>query len=148
MTHPFPLPILAKPQVGWSHIFLPNFDSRLSYLDDVAVLLLQDLILGYLDKHTSAVTFDCEGWDTTIVLTDFSIYGIKTDTEPSCFTEVSGYVYVFIHEIITEIEQNLDLWASFTVMESDEQAYQKETEKNKATIKHLIQTIKEHKNYA
>ena len=63
--------LLATPSAGWSHLSFPNFDTPLSYIDDVALLLLQDFILTYLDKQVAAVTFDCEGYDTTLVLSNY-----------------------------------------------------------------------------
>lgn len=140
--------LLATPSCGWSHLSFPNFDTPLSYIDDVALLLLQDFILVYLDKQVAAVTFDCEGYDTTLVLSNYDLYGIQTNTEPASFTHIlDDHVREFLHQLVTNIETDLDKWASFSVFETDKETYEKETAKNKTRLQALIKEIKEHPNY-
>lgn len=104
--------MLREPRHGWTGWELPNFRSRISYIDDFPFMVLEALIEYFKSGKTQEVTFDAEGWDYTFTFTrNVEIKGEVIYEDTAKFAE----------EFIGELEEDLHQWANFA--RSDDSAY-------------------------
>lgn len=96
--------MLEKPHYGWTSWELPNFSSRISYIDDFPFMVLETLIEYFKTGESQDVTFDAEGWLYTFTFAD----NVKAGERVICESTVK-----FAQEFIDEMEDDLDMWAHF-----------------------------------
>ena len=77
--------MLSKPQFGWTDITIGDWTGRLSYIDDVPMILL-----NALREPTSRVHFNTEGGDIYIFFTEEMTYVVNDNEgtgEPDLYVE-------------------------------------------------------------
>ena len=62
--------MISNPKHGWCDFKLGNFEGAPSYLTDVPFELLQAFI-DYHERGSSAIVFDEEGTEFTLILTSY-----------------------------------------------------------------------------
>ena len=121
--------MLSNLETGWSKIKIGDFTGIPSYITDVPVDLLT-VFIDYYINNTSAMLFDEEGSEFTIVLSNEFIYVIYfTQNCEAIFYE---FPEIFINdlakELIEDIENNLDSWSRFSVSINSEEEISQERE--------------------
>lgn len=121
--------MLSNLETGWSKLKIGDFTDIPSYITDVPVDLLT-VFIDYYKKGTSAMLFDEEGSEFTIVLSNEFIYVIYFTQD--CETIFYEFPDIFINdlakELITDIENNLDSWSRFSASINSENELAKEQE--------------------
>ena len=112
--------ILAKPKYGWSALTLMDVNGvecafRLSYLDDVPSMLLDQLILGLTRQMDVALSFEAEGWDHRWIITDYLIYVIEEKDEALLY-EFEIKKEDFARQILTDLKANFKDWADWDAL--------------------------------
>lgn len=112
--------ILAKPKYGWSALTLMDVNGvecsfRLSYLDDVPSMLLDQLILGLTRQMDVALSFEAEGWDHRWIITDYLIYVIEDKDEPVLY-EFEIRKEDFARQILTDLKSNFKDWVDWDAL--------------------------------
>ena len=121
--------MLSNLETGWSKLKIGDFTGIPSYITDVPVDLLT-VFIDYYKKNTSAMLFDEEGSEFTIVLSNEFIYVIYfTQNCEAIFYE---FPEIFINdlakELIEDIENNLDSWSRFSASINSEEEISQERE--------------------
>ena len=121
--------MLSNFETGWSKIKIGDFTGIPSYITDVPVDLLT-VFIDYYINNTSAMLFDEEGSEFTIVLSNEFIYVIYfTQNCEAIFYE---FPEIFINdlakELIEDIENNLDSWSRFSASINSEEEISQERE--------------------
>lgn len=111
--------ILATPNAGWSSLLLNGYRGRLSYLDNIPMMLM-DLILEYTKKQSACCTFDCEGYSFTLVLADQEVNIIEHKEKTPEFFPCENHPDMFCKQILFDIEQNLPAWVNTYYYEQEE----------------------------
>lgn len=133
-----PMRILSSPLNGWTSFELEDFHAPLSYVDDVPVLMLQFIRDCMLNKQ-ACVTFDCEGYDFTLVFTSsYDLYAITDENEPAKLYQFQTPWQEVFENIVCDIEDCIDLWSNFPVHINSKNAVKNEKRK----ILKLIERIR------
>ena len=102
--------MLSKPRSGWSTITIGEWSDRCSYLTDVPYDLANALLAGTRDHKTTAVSFDAEGWEYTIVFEWLHTHIITNkDNKYKLYSFGIGRDQMAA-EFIADIRENLDDW--------------------------------------
>lgn len=109
---------LSSPKNGWSSLDIGEFHGPLSYIDDVAYMLL-NTFTTYYENKTASVVFDCEGWEFILVITEYRIYIIEEKNEAKLYS-FDMDVDEFIYDIIEELQNDYEKWCTFTIAEEPE----------------------------
>ena len=121
--------MLSNLENGWSKIKIGDFTGIPSYITDVPVDLLT-VFIDYYINNTSAMLFDEEGSEFTIVLSNEFIYVIYFTQD--CETIFYEFPEIFINdlakELIEDIENNLDSWSRFSASINSEEEISQERE--------------------
>lgn len=107
--------MLSKPQFGWTDIIIGDWTGKLSYIDDVPVVLLNAFYNVFSNQKPEAVCFDAEGINYWIVF-DLSDTIIVTEDE-NCQYSVSHQdigIKELSLELCNDIHANLDEWTHWT----------------------------------
>lgn len=59
--------MLSKPKYGWTDITIGDWTGRLSYIDDVPIILLNAFYKVFINQKPEVVCFDAEGTNYWIV---------------------------------------------------------------------------------
>lgn len=128
--------ILSVPSNGWSSFELEGFHAPLSYIDDVPVLILE-FIRNFKLNGQAIMTFDCEGYDFTLVFTcNYDTYAITDEDKPKVY-RFDTTQPIIMDNLIHDIKDNIDLWAKFPAHVNSETEIRAEKRK----ILELIQEI-------
>lgn len=106
--------LLSKPWAGWAH-FNCNEHMRISYIDDMPIFMLDEIVASIEEHRHFLVTFDAEGYEYSIVSYDrFSVECIlRTKETPEII--VLPYTFEeFISQIILDIKNDIDDWVAFS----------------------------------
>lgn len=130
--------VLEKPNCGWCHFHLENFQGTCSYITDVPGNVL-DAILYYLDHRTASVNMDEEGSKFTVVINEYKtiIIAERADTE---IHTIEIDATDLIQRMLYDIKTNLIDFAEFNL--DEECGYLITEEKTRLTQK--IQLIYDH----
>lgn len=104
--------MLSTPKNGWADITIGNWTDRCSYINDVAVDLLEAVLRAYETGEQQVVEFDAEGWEYIIVLGGWETYVI-TVNETNALTTIDLSLDDFVPELLADIRENLESWAMF-----------------------------------
>lgn len=135
--------ILAKPKYGWSALTLMDVNGvecsfRLSYLDDVPSMLLDQLILGLTRQMDVALSFEAEGWDHRWIITDYLIYVIEDKDEPVLY-EFEIRKEDFARQILMDLKANFKDWADWDALA--EYRKPEEVEADERRLREKIETL-------
>lgn len=119
--------MIGKPKFGWSHIHIADWEERLSYLDDVPFELLKALIDGCKNHRPVCVKFDAEGYEYILVFEWHNVYVLYQDTFLPRTLKNQGTSHFQAlcleadrdelgKELIRDIRENADEWATFYAM--------------------------------
>lgn len=140
--------ILNHPKHGWCNFTLPAntkdttpYQITPSYLTDVMNDTL-DACINYLKNDIGIVTYDCEGdGEWLFIICKNDCYLVSNDGENITFhSTISGDT--ICRNIIRCYHNHVTEWAGFAVFESEENKYNKETEKNKQKLDCKVKTIR------
>ena len=107
--------MLSKPQFGWTDITIGDWTGKLSYIDDVPVVLLNAFCNVFSNQKPEVVCFDAEGVNYWIVF-DLLDTIIITEDE-NCQYSVSHQdidIKELSLELCNDIHTNLDEWTHWT----------------------------------
>ena len=108
--------MLSKPKYGWTDITIGDWTGKLSYIDDVPVVLLDAFINVLSNQKPEVVYFDGEGINYWIVF-DLSDTIIITEDE-NCQYSVSRQdvgVRKLGIQMMANIDDNIKAWAYWTI---------------------------------
>ena len=126
--------VLAPPEAGWSELHIGDWSDRVSYLDDVPMILLK-AFRDYYDRNvhtTPAVTFDAEGWEFTVVFNPGTVHIIEMKDEAE-LTTIEVNMAALATQLANDILENLDGWTNWMEYSNStpyDLALRKETLKN------------------
>lgn len=106
--------VLAPPEAGWSELYIGDWSDRVSYLDDVPMMLLK-AFRDYYDRNvhtTPAVTFDAEGWEFTVVLNPGTVHIIEMKDEAE-LTTIEVNMAALATQLANDILENIDGWTNW-----------------------------------
>lgn len=104
--------MLTKPRSGWAEITIGNWSERLSYLDDVAFMLLDAMLRSCKEHQPASVRFDAEGYEYIIIFDWECSYVIELKDEPRLITLDVPRDKIAM-ELANDISKNAKAWASF-----------------------------------
>lgn len=108
--------MLSKPKYGWTDVTIGDWTGKLSYIDDVPVVLLDAFFNVFSDRKPEVVYFDGEGINYWIVF-DLSDTIIITEDE-NCQYSVSRQdvgVRELGIQMVANIDNNIKAWAYWTI---------------------------------
>lgn len=113
--------MISNPKHGWCNFKLGNFEGTPSYSTDVPFELLQAFI-DYHERGGSAIVFDEEGTEFTLVLTSYfmDIYIIENRGTAVLYDFYKMRIEDLEKELISDIENDLYGWAEFCFDNDDE----------------------------
>lgn len=113
--------MISNPKHGWCNFRLGNFEGTPSYLIDVPFELLQAFI-DYHERGSSAIVFDEEGTEFTLILTSYfmDIYIIENRGTAVLYDFSEMRIENLEKELISDIENDLYGWAEFCFDKDDE----------------------------
>lgn len=103
--------MLSKPQFGWTDITIGDWTGKLSYIDDVPIVLLNAFYNVFNNQKPEVVCFDAEGMNYWIVF-DLLDTIIITEDE-NCQYSVSHQdidIKELSLELCNDIHTNLEEW--------------------------------------
>lgn len=135
--------MLAKPKYGWSALTLTDVNGvecsfRMSYLDDVPSMLLDQLIWGLTRQIDVALSFEAEGWDHRWIITDYLIYVIEDKDEPVLY-EFEIRKEDFARQILMDLKANFKDWADWDALA--EYRKPEEVEADERRLREKIETL-------
>ena len=102
--------MLSIPKSGWTNVSIAGIEiGPASYIDDVPVMCLQEMIRAISQRLDFCVTFDAEGWEFKVIADDFTAYVILCDSETSLKTFNIGKKEL-ARELLHDIGDHLDDW--------------------------------------
>lgn len=109
---------LSSPKNGWSSLDIGEFHGPLSYIDDVAYMLL-DTFKTYYENRTASVVFDCEGWEFVLAITEYRIYIIEEKNESKLYS-FDLDADEFIRDVMDDLENDYEKWCVFSTADEPE----------------------------
>lgn len=113
--------MLSKPIHGWTDVTIGTFTDRASYINDIPVICLREMIHTYQNPSLPfCVQFDAEGWEYTVVSnwSETHVFTNKNDPEELFLIDVScGQL---AKELIKDIESELDGWVWWDCLSPEE----------------------------
>lgn len=103
---------LKEPYAGWSAIcFGDDYVGPLSYIDDVPAMLCK-LIHDYQQEKSACVCFDTEGWNWTLILSDYEV-NILTHKDRTELIHTQINPEIFCQAIMQELREQEHLWVEW-----------------------------------
>ena len=102
--------MLSIPKSGWTNVSIAGIEiGPASYIDDVPVMCLQEMIRAISQRLDFCVTFDAEGWEFKVIADDTETYVI------TCGDVVGLHVFDvgkkdIAKELLHDIGDHLDNW--------------------------------------
>ena len=121
--------MLSKPQFGWTDITIGDWTGKLSYIDDVPVVLLNAFYNVFSNQKPEVVCFDAEGVNYWIVF-DLLDTIIITEDE-NCQYSVSRQnvgVRVLGMQMWNDIYRELKDWAYWAIDDNNAKDYDERKE--------------------
>ena len=129
--------MLPPPQCGWSELHMGTWSDRLSYLDDPAFDLLWAVERVLRTSQPSAVKFDAEGHEYTIVFDRYDQF-IITGGDTFTLTHVDMKLEDVAAGLARDIRKDIDRWAAFPVRV---EVNPKEIEDRQVTLENLLSIV-------
>ena len=127
---------------GWATIDIEGTTFPASYIEDVPYILL-DAVLQAVDGRNFCVTLDAEGWDYTIVSTEYRTFVIEEKNEAKLYNFENTTKDDIIKDIIESISKNIRFWAEWgAVSDPSEADFEEELEERMNEYKDLLGRIK------
>ena len=104
--------MLQTPKHGWSQITIKDWSDRLSYLDDVAYMLLEAVWNCLRMSGPECVKFDAEGYEYILVIDQCYSYVI-TMADSDTLTVLDITLREIAQELISDIRRDMEDWVSF-----------------------------------
>lgn len=135
-------PIVSQPKHGWASFSLPKFCGKLSYIDDVASIIL-NTCRTYLETEQQVVmSFDEEGSEFHVLIQPYTTFVIHETNCPKLYAYIIN-AECLIRQLVIDIESNLENWITFNIGASpDEPEYQNEYNTAKESIISNLKYIK------
>ena len=137
--------MLTKPNFGWTRIEIENNILPASYVTDVPMDCLENMILAYRHHIDFCVSLDAEGWTFKIISDEYMTYIIKDYIERELIVCEEVNIDNLSKELIEDIESNIDDWLlwNYSPEEIEEiSEYKKNLLKKIDTLKKLINSQK------
>lgn len=104
--------MLSKPRYGWTTVTIGNFKGSASYLTDVPLDVLNQLIYSFENQVPFVCAFDCEGYEFTVVSNHYETYILIHDEDTELITiEIDNYTLA--KEVKDDILNNLEDWVKW-----------------------------------
>lgn len=130
--------MLSEPSAGWTTVKIGDWSGQASYITNVPIDCLNAFI-DCLEKHNPQCIYcDAEGWEFTIVISDFETNIIVSDDKNELFT-FDITVKQLAKELLNDLEKYFDswvVWDGFTEIEE-----KKEIQKQKNILKKKIKKL-------
>lgn len=131
--------MLSEPSAGWTNVQIGSWSGPASYITDVPTDCL-DALINCLEKHNPQCIYcDAEGWEFTIVVSDFETNIIVSDDKNELFT-FDIPAKQLAKELIDDIEKYLGGWISWDAFV--EITDKKEIQKQKNILKKKLKKLK------
>ena len=130
--------MITNPKNGWCSFSLGDFLGSASYLTDVPCDLL-DAFLNFHEHGAGVAVFDEEGSFFTMVLTKYNngIFLIE-ERDTALLHDFSDLdIYTLEDEVIADIENDIDAWASNFTIGDDAEEIEKQRMEIWARLKKL-----------
>lgn len=134
--------MLSKPQFGWTDITIGDWTGKLSYIDDVPIVLLNAFYNVFSNQKPEVVCFDAEGINYWIVF-DLSDTIIITEDE-NCQYSVSRQnvgVRKLGMQMWNDIYWELKCWAYWAIDDNNAKDYEEHKELLYNKLQQLKNTI-------
>lgn len=121
--------MLSKPKFGWTDITIGDWTGKLSYIDDVPVVLLNAFYNVFSNQKPEVVCFDAEGINYLIVL-DLSDTIIITEDENCQYSVCRQNVGVRVlgMQMWNDIYRELTDWAYWAIDDNNAKDYDERKE--------------------
>jgi hypothetical protein len=129
--------VLTKPSAGWTNVVVGEFSDSASYLDDVPEMTLHGMLYFFRTGNPFCVEYDAEGHEFTVVSNHYETIVVEDEKTHRYFVSADKLA----HELIQDIEDNLDLWAKWNPG-AYEETEPEEVELAKAKISDLLQQLR------
>lgn len=105
--------MLGKPAFGWTHIKIGNFEGPASYLTDVPIDCLKNMIFALKNRSDFIVSFDAEGWTYKVVSDCYRTIVIieKDETPEIILSDINRDELA--KELYFDIKNNKEDWYEF-----------------------------------
>ena len=110
--------MLAVPKYGWNNINIGSFSDRASYLTNVPMDCLKNMIIALENNIDFCIDFDAEGWDFKVISDNYNTYIINSKESIELYTEDIN-IYKLAKEIHDDIFNNLNDWLSWYFEENE-----------------------------
>lgn len=105
--------MLDKPKYGWSRISIGEWSDRCSYLDDIAIDLLEGMERSCRTNAPVAMRFDAEGYEYIIVVDIFETHIITEIDTGFSLQSVSINRCFLASELVCDIRDNISAWSAW-----------------------------------
>ncbi len=127
---------------GWATIEIEGTTFPASYIEDVPYLLL-DAALQSIEGRNFCVTLDAEGWDYTIVSTEYRTFVIEEKNEAKLYNFENTTKDDIVKDIIESISKNTRFWAQWVMVSDPSEAdYEEELNETMNEYEDLLGKIK------
>lgn len=134
--------IISHPKYGWADfLFEPIGLFRMSYIDDLPDMVLNEMIESLETYKAFEIIFDAEGYEYSLKSDDFEriYFEMQTDENEIQTYEILLSFNNFIRAFILDIEEDIDDWVDFAAyIDTDKQ----DLKENKLAILNKIEKIK------
>ena len=127
---------LSKPMHGWSQFIYHN-SMRVSYIDSMPYMLLEELIDSIKNKKDFLLVFDAEGYEYTIEssINKKNVLCLLEEKDGIVSFEIEKNFNDFAKKVLISMESDFESWLSFQTI-NEEEDDENDIERNK--LKELI----------
>lgn len=126
--------ILSTPKNGWSN-FKFDKDARISYVDEMPMILLEEILQALESNKPFCITLDAEGYDYTILSYDNENMEYILRKEKVSINSLNFSFKEFVLCCIDDIENDIKEWVNF-------QEFLEENKPKEETIIKYIEKIR------
>lgn len=143
--------MLTKPKCGWTNVKINNFEAPASFITDVPIDCLKNMIFALKNKSDFIVSLDAEGWTYKIISDSYRTLILIEDEEPETIVLNDITKEYLAKELYLSIYNYKEDWYNFPcfVRDKDLPKEERETEaynKYKKQINYLLKSLKERIN--
>lgn len=130
--------MFSKPEYGWTHVSIGEFEGEASYITEVPIDVL-DAFIDYYKLHKNiCVDFDEEGSTFVLVISSYVDIFVISEREQVITYKIDMNVDELANEIISDFEKYIKDWENFTY------GFEKlEVERKVNELKQLVKNRKE-----
>jgi hypothetical protein len=142
--------MLSNPKCGWVDVIIESntiepFVGYASYLTEVPLDCLDNMIFA-LENYSDFITsFDAEGWMYKVIADEYRTYVIVERDKPELLIFDNKDIFDLANEIVDDISKDIDEWSRWSCsidIDDDGNLIQSQVEDYKNTLLEKIDTLK------